>query len=69
MGKEWSKVMYPSTKSPCTRECQDRTVTCKFDGSCDKYVEWKARIEELKQNAFNKDGQYHDYLRYKKAGQ
>ena len=28
-------------KQPCTQDCQNRTVSCKFDGTCDKYQEWK----------------------------
>lgn len=26
---------------PCTQDCQNRTPTCKFDGTCGKYTEWR----------------------------
>ncbi|MDR2063184.1 MAG: hypothetical protein LBQ02_00095 [Candidatus Nomurabacteria bacterium] len=31
---------------PCVPECRNRTVTCKFDGSCEKYGEWRATIDQ-----------------------
>ena len=30
----------PDMKCPC-KGCQDRTVTCHYDGYCDKWAEWK----------------------------
>ena len=39
---------------PCRQDCENRTATCKFDGSCSLYDEWKAnRTEKL--NAFYVD--------------
>ena len=33
---------------PCKQSCQNRTATCKFDGSCSLYDEWKTmRTEAL----------------------
>ena len=34
---------------PCDRWCKERTMTCKFDGTCDKYKGYKEELE-----AFNK---------------
>lgn len=31
--------------NPCKRECPNRTATCKFDGLCSKYQEWKSSYE------------------------
>ena len=37
----------PNT-SPCVKTCPNRTVTCKFDGTCNLYAEWQAdHIEKL----------------------
>lgn len=29
---------------PC-KDCSKRTATCKFDGTCSKYADWKAEHE------------------------
>ena len=33
-------------KNPCTQECPNRTPTCKFDGTCSKYAEWRKAKDE-----------------------
>ena len=50
----------------CDRNCPKRTVTCKFDGSCNKYSEYKLKTAEGKKKAFDKDYQIIDY--YKSRG-
>ena len=35
-------------KCPC-RGCPDRTVTCHYEGYCDKWTEWKAFHEGRKE--------------------
>lgn len=35
-------------KPPCEPDCQNRTVTCKFDGTCDKYEKFDAEIKEMR---------------------
>ena len=32
---------YHLQENPCKRDCEYRTVTCKFDGSCTKYQEYQ----------------------------
>ena len=34
------------TENPCTRECTSRTYSCKYDGTCEKYAEWKANEKD-----------------------
>lgn len=34
------------TKRRCTPDCPNRTVTCKFDGSCDGYKTWRADYDK-----------------------
>lgn len=34
------------TNPPCVKECKKRTITCKFDGTCDKYGLWKIEQEQ-----------------------
>ena len=31
---------------PCTQDCLNRTPTCKFDGTCNKYSEYKKLKDE-----------------------
>ena len=33
--------------SPCTPECTRRTATCKFDGSCNEYNEWRDKYDAI----------------------
>ena len=33
--------------SPCTKDCPERTATCKFDGSCEKYEAWRVKYDAL----------------------
>jgi hypothetical protein len=47
-------------KSPCTQDCPNRTVTCKFDGSCDKYKKWNAIHTKQKEAEFKKNRTAHD---------
>lgn len=35
-------------KQPCEADCANRTITCKFDGSCDKYKEFDAKVKKLR---------------------
>ena len=35
------------TKNPCTQDCPNRTVTCKFDGTCTKYQEYRKARDEF----------------------
>jgi len=28
------------TTQPCVKDCPNRTLTCKFDGTCSKCAEW-----------------------------
>lgn len=39
---------YKACPSPCTPECPKRTATCKFDGNCNKYAEWKVEYEKTR---------------------
>ena len=32
---------------PCTQDCQNRTPTCKFDGTCGLYEKWKNDRSEI----------------------
>lgn len=32
--------------TPCSQTCQSRTPTCKFDGTCDKYREWRKHMDD-----------------------
>lgn len=45
------KGAYKSFKEdcPCVRDCPGRTITCKHDGTCDKYRIWREAAD--KQNA------------------
>lgn len=45
-------------KSPC-KDCTDRHTAC--HGSCDRYKEWKLRLDEL-----NKARREYDSIRYNK---
>ena len=38
--------MSVTNESPCKQDCQNRTATCKFDGTCSKYADWKAERDE-----------------------
>ena len=49
-------------KSPCQQDCPNRTATCKFDGSCDKYQTWNAMHAEQKAAEFKKNRTAHDLL-------
>lgn len=40
---------YKTCQCPCTPECPERTMTCKFDGSCGKYNGWRARYDAVKE--------------------
>lgn len=64
---------------PCTKDCEKRTVTCKYDGTCDKYSTWKrgndAKNKVLfdmacKRNAFKevKDAAFAAQKREKRRG-
>ena len=33
--------------NPCKPDCPNRTPTCKFDGSCNKYSEWRKEFDDL----------------------
>lgn len=39
-------------KPPCKSDCPNRTVTCKFDGTCDKYEKFDAEIKKLRRKRF-----------------
>lgn len=47
-------------KSPCKQDCQERTITCKFDGSCDKYKTWNAMHTKQKEAEYKKNRTDHD---------
>ena len=32
---------------PCRQDCKNRSATCKFDGSCSLYTDWKAHRTEI----------------------
>lgn len=32
--------------NPCKPDCPNRTPTCKFDGSCNKYSEWRKEYDK-----------------------
>lgn len=34
------------SNSPCVKTCPNRTVTCKFDGSCSGYADWHLKHAE-----------------------
>lgn len=38
----------------CTPDCPNRTVTCKFDGSCDGYKTWRADYDKTLNNVKTK---------------
>lgn len=37
-------------KSPCLN-CPDRTLDCKFEGKCEKWAEFRAKVDERNENA------------------
>ena len=39
-------------EQPCKADCPNRTITCKFDGTCDKYEKFDAEIKELRKKRF-----------------
>lgn len=39
-------------EQPCKSDCPNRTVTCKFDGTCDKYEKFDAEIKALRRKRF-----------------
>ena len=34
---------------PCGRDCEARTITCKFDGTCDKYHEYEKEVTKYRE--------------------
>lgn len=56
--------MYPKNpKSPCTRDCPNRTATCKVDGTCEKYAGYedaKKDYYEARQRQLEADNALHD---------
>ena len=52
-------------KNPCTQDCPKRTPTCKFDGTCGKYIEWRKAKDEhywANVNARSKEYDIDDYM-------
>ena len=50
---------------PCKQDCPNRTPTCKFDGTCSKYTEWRKAKDEYywaNVNARNKEYDLDDYM-------
>ena len=39
---------YKVCPTPCTPDRAERTMTCKFDGTCDKYAKWKAEYDKTR---------------------
>jgi hypothetical protein len=39
-------------KQPCKSDCPNRTITCKFDGTCDKYEKFDAEVKKLRRKRF-----------------
>jgi hypothetical protein len=42
-------------KCPCVPECEKRTATCKFDGTCDGYQNWFAVHNAERQERYEKE--------------
>ncbi len=38
--------------NPCIPECADRSVTCKFDGSCSKHKEYAEKQEAYRNHLY-----------------
>ena len=34
--------------NPCGRNCGARTITCKFDGTCNKYEEYQSEMKRYR---------------------
>lgn len=39
-------------EQPCKSDCPNRTITCKFDGTCDKYEKFEVEIKALRRKRF-----------------
>lgn len=37
---------------PCKSDCPNRTITCKFDGTCDKYEKFDIEAKKLRRKIF-----------------
>ena len=42
----YNEIALRQCPPPCNPKCTERTATCKFDGSCEKYNEWKPRYAD-----------------------
>lgn len=52
------KLGYTPNAMPCTQNCPNRSPTCKFDGTCNKYSEWKAAEEKAREERMSKNIYY-----------
>lgn len=43
---EGRQVCIKCTMSPCPPQCPNRTESCKFDGTCDRYAKWNGWHQE-----------------------
>ena len=53
-------------KPVCDKDCKNRTITCKFDGTCEKYKNEKAEIAKIKQNQKKDSGEILGYYKDRK---
>ena len=54
--------------NPCTQDCPKRTHTCKFDGTCGRYDEYKEAANEQANKIYKercKDYPNNSYVHYR----
>ena len=45
-------------KSPCRKDCPNRTANCHFEGNCKEYDDYRKAVNE-----FKKSGEYAKYMK------
>lgn len=46
-------------ENPCAPDCPNRTVTCKFDGSCGRYGEYRQALTAHSEEASRENARQH----------
>ena len=54
-----------NSDNPCPKDCQNRTTTCKFDGTCDKYRVWREKMDDQRNTKYRKKDREKEIDNYK----
>jgi len=50
----------------CAKDCPNRTITCKFDGTCDRYIKEREEVDKIKKAQYESYGQINGYYQTRK---